>query len=370
MKVYNLNEITDSRVLYDKKPPAFMKYIIVILVLLLGLSIIWANKSIKAYIVKGNGLVVSENKSYIMVKTSGEIKEVLVKEGSYVSEGDVLFLIDSLESDIQVQQLETEISTVTKRIELLKRAEENARKESNDFDKNNELENEFYNKLKAAYSGRKEFDVNENSLRVLGYNDQEIEEYKNAQKNKTEEHYYNVIAEFITERNQYEEQLVKLESQKEALDKNREKYYVTAKKSGVVHLDSSLTKGMVLQGGTLVGSITGKDEEMIVETMVTSTDRPRIHLGDEVSLVVGGLNQVEYGTVSGSVISIDEDATIDSEKGTTSFKVKVKPEQTYLEDSKGERVNLTIGMVTETRVKYEKITYMNYFLEMIGYKFK
>ena len=79
--------------------------------------------------------------------------------------------------------------------------------------------------------------------------------------------------------------------------------------------------------------------------------------------------QAEYGTVPGKVISIDEDATLDNENGNVYFKVKVKPDVTYLEDSKGERVNLTIGMVTETRVKYEKITYMKYFLELIGVKF-
>ena len=53
-------------------------------------------------------------------------------------------------------------------------------------------------------------------------------------------------------------------------------------------------------------------------------------------------------------------------KGSVYFKVKVKPKKTYLKDSKGEKVNLTIGMVTETRVKYEKITYMKYLLELIG----
>lgn len=144
---------------------------------------------------------------------------------------------------------------------------------------------------------------------------------------------------------------------------------VTAKVDGVVHLNTPLTVGMVLQGGSLVGTITNSEEELIVETMLPSTDRPRIHVGDEVSLVIGGLNQAEYGTVPGQVISIDEDATIDSEKGNIYFKVRVKPDKTYLEDSKGERVNLTIGMVAETRVKYEKITYMKYFLELIGIKF-
>jgi len=51
------------------------------------------------------------------------------------------------------------------------------------------------------------------------------------------------------------------------------------------------------------------------------------------------------------------------------FKVKIKLDKTNLEDAKGEKVNLSIGMVTETRLKYEKITYMKYFLELIGVKF-
>ena len=103
--------------------------------------------------------------------------------------------------------------------------------------------------------------------------------------------------------------------------------------------------------------------------MLPSSDRPRINVGNEVALAVGGLLQSEYGTIPGKVVSIDEDATIDNESGSTYFKVKVKPDKTYLKDSKGERVNLTLGMVAETRVKYEKVTYMKYILELIGIKF-
>lgn len=142
-----------------------------------------------------------------------------------------------------------------------------------------------------------------------------------------------------------------------------------AQKSGTVHLITLLTTGMVIQGGSLIGTITSKEKELIIETMLTSSDRPRIHVGDEVSLAVGGLNQAEYGTIPGSVLSIDEDATIDNENGGIYFKVKVKPDKTYLEDSKGEKVNLSLGMLTETRVKYEKINYMKYLIELIGVKF-
>ncbi|WP_347708053.1 HlyD family efflux transporter periplasmic adaptor subunit [Clostridium sp. D46t1_190503_E9] len=193
-------------------------------------------------------------------------------------------------------------------------------------------------------------------LKKQGYDDKQIEDYAKTQKNKSDEHYYKTISEFTNEKNQYELELSKLVAQKEALEKGKGQYEVVAQKGGIVHLNTPLTSGMVLQGGSLIGTITSKEEELIIETMLPSSDRPRIHIEDEVALAIGGLLQSEYGAIPGKVISIDEDATMDNEKGNVFFLVKVKPDKTYLEDSKGEKVNLTIGMVTETRVKYEKIS--------------
>lgn len=369
MKVYNLNEITDSKILYDRKPPAFMKYIILIVTALIIALLIWANKSVKTYMVKGQGIVVSENKSHIMTKTSGEIKEVFITEGSEVKEGDILFTTNGLESDLQLEQIVAQINSYSRRIDLLSIAEENATNGTNYFDRYNEEEVEFYNELNAAYIARKEFVVDEKALKEQGANEQQIKDYVKTQKNKSDEHYYKTISEFTNEKNQYELELSKLVAQKEVIEKGKEQYKVVAQKTGVIHLSTPLTSGMVLQGGSLIGTITSKEEELIIETMLPSSDRPRIHVEDEVSLAIGGLLQSEYGTIPGKVISIDEDATIDNEKGNVFFKVKVKPDRTYLEDSKGERVNLTLGMVSETRVKYEKITYMKYILELIGIKF-
>lgn len=303
-----------------------------------------------------------------MTKGSGEIKEVFIQEGSEVKEGDALFTTNEIEVNLQLEQVIAQISTYNRRIELLRMAEENAINGSNYFDSNSEEESEFYNKLNAAYIARKEFEVDKEALKKQGYNEKQIEEYAKIQKNKFDEHYYRTISEFTNEKNYYTLELEKLVAQKEALENGKEQYKVVAQKSGTIHLNTPLTPGMVLQGGSLVGSIASKEEELIIETMLPASDRPRIHVGDEVSLAIGGLLQSEYGTIPGRVIRIDEEATIDNEKGNIYFKAKVKPDKTYLQDSKGEKVNLTSGMITETRVKYEKISYMKYFLEIIGVK--
>ena len=369
MKVYSLNEITDSKLLYDKKPPRFMYYIILVVVLLISGFLVWSTKSVKTYVVKGQGIVTTENKSNIMVKVSGEIKECYIEEGKEVKQGEPLLIFNSPDPKYQIEQVDGQIEIYNKRIELLKRAEKEATKWTNTFDKNNADEIKFYNKLLSSYAKMAEYKVDEEALKKQEYTDDQIKQYKDKAEVKKNQIYYDTILDFTNARNQLEIEKEKLESQKKSISNSTDEYVLYASSSGKIHLNGDIKNGMVLQGGSQVGSIASTDGELIVDALVPSSDRPRIHEDDEVSLVVGGLNQAEYGTLSGKVLSIDGDATIDNQKGNVYFKVKIKLDNNYLEDKKGERVNLTLGMITETRVKYEKITYMKYFMEQIGIKF-
>ncbi len=369
MKVYNLNEITDSKVLYDKSPPRFMVCIVFVVLLLMTAFIIWSTKSVKTYMVKGQGTVTTDKKFYIMAKVSGEINEVFIEEGKEVKQGEVLLTINAVEAKLQSGQADSQINIYNKRIDLLTRAENDAAKGENSFDKNNTEEAEFYNKLEDSSVKAKEYAVDEEALKKQGATDDQIKQYKISGKNKADDLHYTTILDFTNEKKQLQLEKSKLETQKVATDKSAEEFKLYAAKSGKVHLNNPLTKGMVLQAGNLIGAINSPKDELIVETLISGSERPRVHLKDEVSILVAGLNQAEYGTIKGKVVSIDEDATIDNQKGNIYFKLRVKPEKTYLTDKKGEKVNLTLGMIIETRVKYEKINYMKYFLEQIGVNF-
>lgn len=346
-----------------------MLYIVITVLILISAFLVWADKSVKTYVVKGQGIVTTEKKAQIMAFVSGAIKDVNIEEGKEVKEGDVLLTLNPVDANLQAGQVSAQIDVYNKRIELLKRAEKEATQGKNTFDKNNPDEVEFYNKLVDSYVKKKEYAVDENALKAQGYNDDQIKQYKETQKVKSDEVYYDTILQFTNERQQLELEKNKLATQKGAYDQSADSYKIVAPKSGKIHLNTAITKGMVLQAGNLLGSMTSTDEPLLIETMLPSSERPMIHMGDEVSIAVAGLNQAEYGTIKGKVTSIDGDATIDNQKGNVYFNVKVKPEKAYLQDKKGEKVNLTLGMVTETRVKYEKITYMKYFLEQIGIKF-
>ncbi|ADL51181.1 HlyD family secretion protein [Clostridium cellulovorans] len=368
LNVYKLNEITDSKIQYDKKPPRFMYYIILVMLMLVVSFFIWSTKSIKTYIVTGNGIVTTENKSNITAKVSGEVKEVYIQEGKEVKAGDILIVFNSPEPKYQIEQVENQVEFLNKRIDLLKRAENEANKGTNTFDKNNIDELEFYNRLLGSNAKLEEYKVDEEALRKQGYKEAEIKQFYDKAQIKKNQIYYDTILSFTNERNQLEMEKDKLETQKKAIANSMNEYIIYAVSDGKIHLNSEIKKGMVLQSGSQIGSIAKVDGELTVEALISGSDRPRVQENDEVSLAIDGLNQAEYRTLNGNIESIDEDATIDNQKGKIYFKVKIRPDNNYIEDKNGDKVKLKLGMVTEVRVKYEKITYMKYFMEQIGIK--
>ena len=369
LKVYSLHEITDSRVLYDKNPPKFMVLIILIVLSLIVGFLVWADVSIKTYVVKAQGIVTADNKTNIMTNITGQLSSVNVKEGQKVKAGDVLFTINPSDSNLQLEQANAELKYDNERIALLTRAEKDAAKGTNSFNKNNPNELEFYNRLQDNYAKEGEYTVDVKALKAQGYTDDMIKQQQDQAKTKLNELHYDTILSFTTEKDQDEGDKAKVEGQIDALKSSLSSYKITAETSGIVHLVAPLTTGTVIQQGNSLGSISDTSKGIFIETLLQSSDRPMVSVGDDVSIAVIGLNQEEYGTIKGKVVSIDQDADIDSQKGTVYFNLKVKPEKTFLKDRKGQKVNLALGMTTETRVDYDKITYMKYFLEQIGIKF-
>lgn len=165
VKVYKLEEITSSNIMYKRNPPPFTFYIIAIVVLLLGGFITWSCYSVKTFVVKGQGVVSRENKSNVMAKVSGEIKEVHVKEGQEVKAGDVLLVFNSTEPSLQIAQGEEQLKYLNRRIDLLKRAEREVARGTNTFNIKNSEEVDFYNRLKQFETKGREFIVDEKKLK-------------------------------------------------------------------------------------------------------------------------------------------------------------------------------------------------------------
>jgi multidrug resistance efflux pump len=136
LKQYTLNELTDSRMLYDKNPPKFM-FFVICAVLLLVTGVITASLFIhKPYVVKASGLVTSSIKTTLTVNMAGTITSFNLKEGQSIRTGDVIMTFDDSQTRIQMDQYQAQADYYNKQIDLYKRCVNEINKGTNTFNKN------------------------------------------------------------------------------------------------------------------------------------------------------------------------------------------------------------------------------------------
>lgn len=137
MKIYNLYEISDSRILYDKRPPKFIVLLIFVISFILVSFIVWSYSSIRTYVVKGQGIVTTQQKAQNMSKVSGEVTDIYMEENKEVHIGDILLKVNPVDSNLQLNQTNSQLDVLKKRITLLAKAENEATKGINTFKKVN-----------------------------------------------------------------------------------------------------------------------------------------------------------------------------------------------------------------------------------------
>ena len=125
--------------------------------------------------------------------------------------------------------------------------------------------------------------------------------------------------------------------------------------------------------GETIASISDSTKEYYVKTRISPKDRVKINVGDPVEMEVEGMIQSVYGTISGTVISIGNDITVNKDGNNNLveyYDAKIKIKDRELINSSGEVFPIIKGMNVETRIKYDKITYLDYLKEELGFKEK
>lgn len=368
MKIYGINELKESRLIFDRKPPAFGVIITFMTLLLVTAAILWAAFSPKTYVVKAGGIVVSTHKTNIMNKVTSGIEKIHAEEGAAVNKGDLLLEFNTLQSDLQIAQLQTNIDFYENKEKLLER-------------------------LIIFING---FTLDKSETRINPFGSSKIEEiklYYDAQsfieyikwqedaalENDTPESYTqgdtdSFKSQFLTQHyvtlDDYQSKKNQFESQRQMYQDSLAEYKIIALQDGIVHWNAGITIGTILQAGSFLGSISDDDNNSFVfEAVIGATERSKVTIGDSAEIAISGIAQSEFGILIGKVIEIAGDST-QTEDGSVYYRVKIKPEETQLKDKKGNTIDLTIGMLAESRIKYDETTWLKWTLEQIGIKFR
>ncbi|MCQ2464652.1 MAG: HlyD family secretion protein [Oscillospiraceae bacterium] len=364
--VRNMNELKDSRILYEKDLPPFGYMLVALIGLLMIATVIWSLLTPKTYVVKSNGTVESTNKNYIMSSYTGEIAQMNISEGSYVEKGDILFTVKSTDLDLQEEQTNGQIEVYTANVEQLKKLEKSVMDGKNYFDLSNEDDRQYYNQYEAYMSQISQNDLDTSTYKNYGYSDAQIEAELEKNNAKISEIYYSTLKSINESIQQYENEIDKLNVQKNAIGNGQSEYQITASASGIVHMLSDYKEGMVVQAAGAVGSIANENDEYVVTAYLGVNDKPRVNIGDSVNVEVAGLAQNVYGNLTGTLVSVDNDLSSSQDGKESFFKARIKIDEPYLISSKGNKVNISNGMAVEARIIYDELSYFDYFLESIG----
>ena len=364
-----MEQLKDSRLLFEKKLPAFGYIILLIVTVALVGVFIWSMKARKPYMIISQGTVTGETSNYVMPAYTGEIEQCYMEEGKIVQAGDVLFTIKSTDYNLQEEQLLANKQTYEKQIAQSELLVKSIKDNKNYFDASNP-EDELYYSAYEAYKAQVAQNTFDGSMyQAYGYSDEQIEKELVKNQGKISEIYYNAIQSAENIIKEAKLQIASIDAQLSAVDRGQAEYSVKATNTGVLHLLADYKSGMVVQTGSAVATITPENSDVVVEAYVSTADMARMEEGNPVQMAVDGLIQTIYGNITGTVVSIDSNITsIEGESGESNsvFKIKIKPDADYLINKSGKKVNLSNGMTVESRITYDEVTYFNYVLEKIG----
>ena len=180
-----------------------------------------------------------------------------------------------------------------------------------------------------------------------------------------------LLAELGASRTATETRIVEITAELEMHRTQDGLHEVRANQSGYVHYLVPLREGMMIQSMQSIAEISmNREEEMQVEIFIPAHQISRVEVGQDVNVAIDGVNVSKYGTISGTLVSLDV-GTMSQEtpQGNMLFyRGIVEINYTYLQASNGDVVHVLRSMPVTARVVYERETYLNWILSMLQFR--
>lgn len=371
--VKSLDSLKDSRILFEKQPPAFGYILILIVTIFMCIALVWSIHTPKVYTIQAHGVVTNVDANYVMCTYTGEIDTCNMQEGALVEQGDVLFSVKSTDYDLQEEQLVESKQIYEKQVTQNELLVQSIKDDINYFDESNAEDSLYYSTFETYKSKVAQSVVDATTYKVYGYTDEQIESELVKNQGKIDEIYYSAIQTAESAIEQAKQQIASIDAQLAAVSSGQSAYEVKATATGILHLLGNYKSGMVVQTTNAVATITPENSQRVIEAYVSTADMARMQEGDTVQIVIDGLAQSVYGIITGTVVQIDSNVTTqqaDDGNNTQVFKVLIEMDSDYMVNQSGDKVDITNGMTAVARIQYDKVTYFNYVLEKLGFKAK
>lgn len=271
-------------------------------------------------VVTARGMVIPDGEQKIVQSLDkGVVSSILVKEGDYVEEGQVLTVINPAEHEpgLELNNIAEEQAKVAEQIESTKI------------------------KLSIANSRKQRLDSIQDIITKSSY-DEAVEKSK-------------VLAH---ELKAYEASYTELNNRKEQLEKQIQT--IKAPIDGFVNKIEIHTIGGVVTPAQPLMSIVPKDSKLMVKAKVLNQDIGFIEEGMDVSVKVDTFNFQKYGILKGIVTIVGVNSIEDERMGPV-YEVYIQPENTTLM-VEGKEQSIKTGMSTTNEINIGKRRIIEFFI--------
>ncbi len=197
----------------------------------------------------------------------------------------------------------------------------------------------FYSAYESYKSQLKQNVIDASIYDKYDYSEDQIEAELEKNEGKISQIYYDAISSAERTIAEAKQQIKAIDAQISAIGSGQSEYTVEANATDRIHLLADYKDGMVVQTTQTVASITPANTASILEAFVSTSDMARLHVGDEVQIVIDGLAQNVYGTISGVVKQIDSNVlSREGKEGSVNqvFKILVEMDSDYVVSRSGE----------------------------------
>lgn len=156
------------------------------------------------------------------------------------------------------------------------------------------------------------------------------------------------IAQWQTQKRETERQIRGFGSEIKRIDQEQKNYVISAPISGRLLNFSGIQKGNFLIQGQSIGEIS-PEQSLLVECLVSPKDIGFIHIGQKVKFQIDTFNYTQWGLLTGKVIDIDQNITVNQQTGEAFFKVRCTMDNNFLALKNGYKGKVGKGMTLTAR---------------------
>lgn len=378
MKLYSIEETSDSYMFMKKEPHKYILAFLVIIVLLIISILIGMNYLHKPYIVKAEGNVRLNQSTYLTSLTYGSIESLNKAEGEWVEKDEIILTVSDGKENLQVKYLDEQIINLEEQKTYLTRYVEGLKKQTLTVKEEENLA--YYGKLKYYLDAVEEENKQKLSViqKITSYkekiqsevNSEMSEEYQSQLEQlelqrdsqpPSQNIYYQLSSEAGNETNRIQQEILELKKQIDIVTTQNDLYDVKAQESGRIHYLAPVEIGVPLDPNQVFGEIQNEGD-IEIESYIPSHDRHKVSLGDEVRIIVHGSNAIQNGSLEGKILTVDNGVTTSSDGKNSYYVAKVSPTK-----NKTKNIELHHGIPVEVQVVYNKETYLMWLLNLLKF---